>query len=362
MSKLFEPIQIRGVNISNRSWVSPMCQYSSEDGFSNDWHMVHLGSRAVGGAGLVMTEAAAIEPEGRISPWDLGIWKDEHISGLKKITNFIKSQGSTPAIQIAHAGRKASTKRPWQGRGKILKEDGGWIPRAPSSIAFDNESQIPEELSSEKVEEIINKFVLAANRSVEAGFSCIELHLAHGYLAHEFYSPISNTREDMYGGNFENRTIFGVEIAKRIRKEIGEEIPLIARISVTEYHDEGWDVNSSIEFSKKLKDSGVDMIDCSSGGNYSDQKIELKPGYQVPLSKSIKENVEILTGAVGLITEKDQAEEVLDNHEADVIFLGRELLRNPYWTLYASGEIDQWPLQYQRSFEGSKKINYIRED
>ena len=224
------------------------------------------------------------------------------------------------------------------------------------------EKKLEEELSGEKVEEIINKFVLASNRSVEAGFSCIELHLAHGYLAHEFCSPISNTREDMYGGNFENRTIFGVEIAKRIRKEIGEEIPLIARISVTEYHDEGWDVNSSIEFSKKLKDSGVDMIDCSSGGNYSDQKIDLKPGYQVPLSKSIKENVEILTGAVGLITEKDQAEEVLDNHEADVIFLGRELLRNPYWTLYASGEINEWPLQYQRSFEGSKKINYIRED
>ena len=362
MSKLFEPIKIREETRRNRAWVSPMCQSSSEDGFSNNWHMVHLGSRAVGGAGLVMTEAAAVEPEGRISPWDLGIWKDEHISGLKEITDFIISQGSTPAIQIAHAGRKASTKRPWQGRGKILTEDGGWVPKGPSAIAFDEESQVPEEISNDEVKKIINKFVLGAQRSVEAGFQCIELHLAHGYLAHEFFSPISNTREDEYGGNFDNRTIFGVEIAKEIRKTIGENIPLIARLSVTEYHDDGWDIESSVKLSKKLKDVGVDMIDCSSGGNYSDQKIDLAPGYQVPLSKNIKEKTEILTGTVGLITEKKHAEKILAKGEADVIFLGRELLRNPYWSLYAEGQIEKWPVQYQRSFEGSNKINYIREN
>jgi len=361
MSKLFDPIIIRGEKIRNKSWVSPMCQYSSNDGFSNNWHLVHLGSRAVGGAGLVMTEAAAVEPEGRISPWDLGIWKDEHIAGLKEITDFISQQGATPAIQIAHAGRKASTKRPWQGRGKVLIEEGGWTPKGPSPIAFDEESQIPSELSIQEIENIIEKFVIAAERSVEAGFKCIELHLAHGYLAHEFFSPISNQREDEFGGSFEKRTIFGIEIAKKIREKIDDAIPLIARISITEYHSEGWDTDSSIEFSKKLKAVGIDLIDCSSGGNYSKQEFNLEPGYQVPLSKRIRKEAEILTGAVGLITEFKHAEEILKNEEADVIFLGRELLRNPYWNLYATGEIDEWPVQYQRSFENSKKINYIRE-
>ena len=215
MSKLFEPIEIRGIEIKNRSWVSPMCQYSCDDGFANNWHLVHLGSRAVGGAGLVMSEAAAVEPEGRISPWDLGIWKDEHIKPLKDITKFISDQDSIPAIQLAHAGRKASTKRPWQGRGRIETKDGGWIPKGPSSIPFDEESQIPSELSSEEINEITTNFVKAAERSVEAGFKCIELHLAHGYLVHEFFSPISNIREDNHGGSLDNRTSIGVEIAKK---------------------------------------------------------------------------------------------------------------------------------------------------
>ena len=257
MTKLFKSIQIRGEKIKNRSWVSPMCQYSSKDGYANNWHMVHLGSRAVGGSGLVMTEAAAVEPEGRISPWDLGIWKDEHIDALKNITDFIKEQNSTPAIQLAHAGRKASTKRPWEGRGRIDKKDGGWIPKAPSPISFDQESQIPSELTIKEIEEIIGNFVKAAERSIEAGFRCIELHLAHGYLAHEFFSPISNTREDNFGGNFENRTIFGVEISKRIREKIGEEVPILARISSTEYHNNGWDIGSSIKLAKMLKKAGV---------------------------------------------------------------------------------------------------------
>jgi 2,4-dienoyl-CoA reductase-like NADH-dependent reductase (Old Yellow Enzyme family) len=360
MSKLFQPIKIRGEEIKNRSWVSPMCQYSCEDGLANNWHMVHLGSRAVGGSGLVMTEAAAVVPEGRISPWDLGIWKDEQIKPLKEITKFIKDQNSTPAIQIAHAGRKASTKRPWDGRGKLTKKDGGWIPKGPSSIPFDNESQTPTELSSEEIQNIIKSFVKAAERSIEAGFRCIELHMAHGYLAHEFFSPISNKRDDYYGGNIENRTIFGVEIAKKVRETIGTEIPLFVRISVTEYHKDGWSIDSSIALSKMLKDAGVDLIDCSSGGNYSEQSIKLEPGYQVPLSKAIKSNAKILTGTVGLITKEKHAEEILQNQEADAIFLGRELLRNPYWSLYSQNEIKAWPVQYQRSFENTDKIKYIR--
>ena len=362
MSKLFEPIEIRGIEIKNRSWVSPMCQYSCDDGFANNWHLVHLGSRAVGGAGLVMSEAAAVEPEGRISPWDLGIWKDEHIKPLKDITKFISDQDSIPAIQLAHAGRKASTKRPWQGRGRIETKDGGWIPKGPSSIPFDEESQIPSELSSEEINEITTNFVKAAERSVEGGFKCIELHLAHGYLVHEFFSPISNIREDNHGGSLDNRTSFGVEIAKKIRQKIGKNIPIFARISVTEYHPDGWDIESSVILSKKLKQAGVDLIDCSSGGNYFDQEIELKKGYQVPLSKSIKSQAEILTGTVGLITENDHAEEILNNNEADAIFLGRELLRNPYWSLYSQEDIKAWPLQYQRSFESIGNIKYVRKN
>ena len=361
MSKLFQPIKIRGEEIKNRSWVSPMCQYSCEDGFANNWHMVHLGSRAVGGSGLVMTEAAAVTPEGRISPWDLGIWKDEQINPLKEITKFIKEQNSTPAIQIAHAGRKASTKRPWDGRGKITENDGGWTPKGPSAIPFDNQSEVPEELSSYEIQETIKSFVKAAERSIEAGFRCIELHMAHGYLAHEFFSPISNTRKDNHGGNIENRTFFGVDIAKKVREKIGNKIPLFVRISVTEYHKDGWTIDSSIALSKMLKKVGVDLIDCSSGGNYSEQSIKLEPGYQVALSKAIKSNAEILTGAVGLITEDNHAENILQNEEADAIFLGRELLRNPYWSLYSQNEIKAWPLQYQRSFENIDKIKYIRE-
>ena len=351
MSKLFDPIKIRGEEIKNRSWVSPMCQYSCEDGYANNWHMVHLGSRAVGGAGLVMSEAAAVEPEGRISPWDLGIWKDEHIEPLKEITKFISEQGSTPAIQLAHAGRKASTKRPWQGRGKIESKDGGWIPKGPSSIPFDDESQEPIELTIEEINDIKSKFVDSAQRSIEAGFKCIELHLAHGYLVHEFFSPISNIREDSYGGTIENRTSFGVEIAKEIRKKIGDKIPIFARISVTEYHPNGWDIESSILLSKKLREVGVDLIDCSSGANYSEQEIKLKPGYQVNLSQQIKNQANILTGAVGLITEPKHADLILESKEADAIFMAREYLRNPYWALYAEKNKESWPLQYQRSID-----------
>jgi len=350
MSKLFEPIQIRDENIKNRAWVSPMCTYSSEDGMANDWHLVHLGSRAMGGAGLVMMEATAVSPEGRISPWDMGLWKDDHIIPMRKITNFITNSDSTPAIQLAHAGRKASTNRPWSGGGNIDISSGGWEPVAPSKIPFSEKSLIPNELNSNDISKIIDDFVNASQRAIEAGFKIIELHFAHGYLIHEFLSPISNSREDSYGGNFNNRTLLAKTIARKVRDAVGDDVPIFARLSVTEYFPgNGWDTNSSIKLSESLKSCGVDLIDCSSGANYSEQKIELKPGYQVGLSEAIKNQVDILTGAVGLITEYEHAEEILNNNQADAIFMAREYLRNPYWALNAEQNKDSWPLQYQRS-------------
>lgn len=350
MSKLFEPIQIRDENIKNRAWVSPMCTYSSEDGMANDWHLVHLGSRAMGGAGLVMMEATAVSPEGRISPWDMGIWKDDHIIPMKKITNFITNSNSTPAIQLAHAGRKASTNRPWMGGGNIDRVSGGWKPVAPSEIPFSKKSLVPKELTLNEISKIIDDFVNASKRAVEAGFKVIELHFAHGYLVHEFLSPISNSREDSYGGNFDNRTLLAKSIASKVREAIGDDIPIFARLSVTEYFPgNGWDTNSSVKLSDDLKSCGVDLIDCSSGANYAEQQIELKPGYQVGLSEAIKNKVDILTGAVGLITEYEHAEEILNNNQADAIFMAREYLRNPYWALNVEQNKDSWPLQYQRS-------------
>ena len=349
MVKLFDPINIRGELIKNRAWVSPMCTYSSNEGKATDWHLVHLGSRAIGGAGLVMVEASAVTADGRISPWDMGIWDNEHINPLKKITEFIKSCGATPAIQLAHAGRKASTDRPWLGGKSVGLDNGGWNPKAPSSIQFNGDSLLPDELSVNEIKNVISSFVDAAKRSVEAGFRAIELHFAHGYLVHQFLSPLSNIREDDYGGSFDSRILFALEIASAVRKEIGNGIPLFARLSVTEYFTEGWNVQDSINLSIELKKCGIDLIDCSSGGNYSDQKIELKPGYQVHLSESVRKEAEILTGAVGLITESFQAQDILDNNQADVIFMAREYLRNPYWALNAEKNRNSWPLQYQRS-------------
>ena len=353
MSRLFSSITIRGQKIKNKCWVSPMCQYSSEDGFSNNWHLVHLGSRAAGGAGLVMTEAAAISPEGRISPNDLGIWKDEHIEGLLKITNFIKDMNSIPAIQIAHSGRKGSTHKPWEGGYSVSDNEGGWRPVGPSPIPFDNNSVTPKELSVSEIKDLEIKFADSAKRSENAGFKCIELHMAHGYLVHEFLSPISNKRQDNYGGSFDNRIRFALNIVKKVRDAISENTLLLVRISATDYADNGWDENQSVELSKKFKDLGVDLIDCSSGGNYSEQEIVAEPNYQVSFSKKIKKEADILTGAVGLITEPNQAEKILTDNEADVIFMGRELLRNPYWPLNAMKEMDgdnNPPNQYLRSF------------
>ena len=353
MSRLFSSITIRGQEIKNKCWVSPMCQYSSEDGFSNNWHLVHLGSRAAGGAGLVMTEAAAISPEGRISPNDLGIWKDEHIEGLLKITNFIEDMNSIPAIQIAHSGRKGSTHKPWEGGYSVSDNEGGWRPVGPSPIPFDNNSVTPKELSVSEIKDLEIKFADSAKRSENAGFKCIELHMAHGYLVHEFLSPISNKRQDNYGGSFDNRIRFALNIVKKVRDAISENTLLLVRISATDYADNGWDENQSVELSKKFKDLGVDLIDCSSGGNYSEQEIVAEPNYQVSFSKKIRKEADILTGAVGLITEPYQAEKILTDNEADVIFMGRELLRNPYWPLHAMKEMDGDnipPNQYLRSF------------
>tara|TARA_Y100001970_G_scaffold223212_1_gene274753 strand:+ start:456 stop:1517 length:1062 start_codon:yes stop_codon:yes gene_type:complete len=352
MSKLFESIKIKNEVIKNRAWVSPMCTYSSTDGMANDWHLVHLGSRAMGGSGLVMMEATAVSPEGRISPWDMGLWNDKQIEPMKKITKFISECGSTPAIQLAHAGRKASTNRPWLGGGNVSKNEGGWDPVGPSHIPYSDKSLIPKELKLVEIEKIVDDFVLSAKRSVEAGFKVIELHFAHGYLVHEFLSPISNHREDKFGGNFENRILLATTIASKVIEAIGNTIPVFARLSVTEYYPgEGWDLESSIKLSKKLKSIGIDLIDCSSGANYSEQKIEIKPGYQVEFSKEIRHQAGILTGAVGLITESTQAEEILESKGADAIFMAREYLRNPYWALNAEQNRDSWPLQYQRSID-----------
>ena len=352
-SRLFSPIKIRGVNLKNRIAVSPMCLYSSSNnGHPEDWLFVHLGSRAVGGAGLVISEATAVNPEGRISPWDLGIWGDEHISSFSRITNFIKSQNSVPGIQIAHAGRKASHEAPWNNGTEINKQNGGWQTVAPSPLSYSEEDSVPKELSNQEITQIINDFKNAAIRSIKAGFEVIELHFAHGYLVHEFLSPISNHREDKFGGNFENRILLATTIASKVIEAIGNTIPVFARLSVTEYYPgEGWDLESSIKLSKKLKSIGIDLIDCSSGANYSEQKIEIKPGYQVGFSKEIRNQAEILTGAVGVITESTQAEEILESNGADAIFMAREYLRNPYWALHAEQNKDSWPLQYQRSID-----------
>ena len=354
MSILFSPLKIRGLEVKNRCWVSPMCQYSSEDGFANDWHFVHLGTRAVGGAGLVMTEAAAVSPEGRISPSDLGIWKDEQIQQLKRITNFLKQQNCVSAIQLAHSGRKGSTKKPWENsENMVTQNDGGWTPVAPSPIAFDHQSDTPKELSIEEINELVSCFVKAAERAESAGFECIEIHMAHGYLAHEFLSPISNKREDEYGNNLKGRMKFPLDIIREIKKVISDKIILLVRISATDYVENGWDLNQSIEFCSELKNLGVDLIDCSSGGSSPAQKINPEPNYQVPFSSKIRKETGIKTGSVGLITDSQQAEEILKYNHSDVIFLGREFLRNPYWPLKAKNELDGEiiaPNQYKRSF------------
>ena len=330
-----------------------MCQYSSNDGIPTDWHLVHLGSRAVGGAGIVFTEATAVSQEGRISPDDAGIWNDVQVNAYKKITSFIKSQKSVPGIQLAHAGRKASTFSPWKGNGKVSVENGGWQTLAPSAIQFGDDYPSPKEMDYKDIKVIIDQFREAAKRSIDAGFDIIELHFAHGYLVHEFLSPISNHRTDNYGGSLENRCRFAIEIVKSVREVIPDATPLFVRISASDWVEGGWDIDQSVQLAKWLKDIVVDLIDCSSGGNVSNAKIPAGPGYQIPFSQRIKKEANILTGGVGFITTAEQAEQIIKADQADFVFLAREMLRDPYWALHAAKklnvELDNFPKQYLRA-------------
>lgn len=352
MALLFEPITLRGITLKNRIVVSPMCQYSSIDGFANEWHLVHLGSRAVGGAGLVFTEATAVNPAGRISPDDLGIWKNEHIAFLKKITDFLKENGAIAGIQLAHAGRKASNSSPWKGRKPLKKNQGAWETVAPSDIPFKKDYPVPKKMSKEEIKNLIKDFEDATQRAVQAGFQVFEIHAAHGYLINQFLSPISNQRKDEYGGSFENRIRLLLEIVRQMRFIIGPQAPLFVRISSTDWVEEGWNENDSVRLAKILKDHEVDVIDCSSGGNSFEQKIPLGPLYQVPFSEKIKKEAGIVTAAVGMITTAQECENILKEQKADLIIMARQLLREPYFPLHAARELGvdlPWPLQYERA-------------
>ena len=352
MAQIFDPLAIRGITLQNRIVVSPMCQYSSTDGFANDWHLVHLGSRAAGGASLVFTEATAVTPEGRISPEDLGLWKDEQIDFLARIVRFLKSQGTVPGMQIAHAGRKGSTQRPWIGSSKVTIEDGGWVPVAPSAVAFSETYPMPRALAKEEIRDIVAAFGATARRALEAGFQVLEIHAAHGYLAHEFFSPLSNFRTDEYGGSFENRTRIGREIVAAVRQVWPEDLPLFIRISATDWKEGGWDLDQAVELAKQLKPLGVDLVDCSSAGLVVDQKIVAGPGFQVPFAERIRRDANILTATVGLIETKEQVAEILAKNQADLVLMAREFLRDPYWPLRTARELKQkisWPAQYLRA-------------
>ena len=352
MALLFEPITLRSITLKNRIVVSPMCEYSSVDGFANDWHLVHLGCRAVGGAGLVITEAAAVSPEGRITPDDLGIWKDEHIPFLQRINEFIKAQGSVPGIQLAHAGRKASHHKPWKGGKALTEEEGAWQTLAPSAVPFTPLEPSPKEMTREDIQQFKTDFDHAVQRATRAGYAVIEIHAAHGYLLNEFLSPLSNKRNDEYGGSFENRARLLLEITKATRKTIGEDMPLFVRISATDWVPGGFDENDAVQLARLLQQQGADLIDCSSGGTSHEQRIPVSPMYQTPFAEKIKTETGMLTGAVGLITTATEAEEILSTGKADLIILARQLLRDPYFPLHAAKELGvdiPWPLQYERA-------------
>ncbi|MBM3943552.1 MAG: NADH:flavin oxidoreductase/NADH oxidase [SAR202 cluster bacterium] len=353
MSLLFSTFTLRGETIPNRVFVSPMCQYSSEtqDGKCGPWHVVHCGTRAVGGAGLVMMEATAVQAQGRITPWDLGLWSDNQIESFLPVVEAITQAGAVPAIQLAHAGRKASRHRPWLGGGLLSSAEGGWEIVAPSPLRFDEKSGMPAPLTTDEIQEVVAGFASAARRAVAAGMKVIELHMAHGYLGCEFLSPLSNTREDEYGGSLENRARFALQAAQTVRQAIPDGMPLFVRVSATEYVEGGWDVDECVQLCRWLKESGVDLIDCSSGGNSAHQRLKAYPGYQVGFAARIRHEANIPTGAVGLITAARQAEQILSDEDADVVLLGRELLRNPYWPIHAREELDGasgWPPQYAR--------------
>jgi 2,4-dienoyl-CoA reductase-like NADH-dependent reductase (Old Yellow Enzyme family) len=355
MAHLFDPLNLRGVTLRNRIVVSPMCEYSSEDGFANDWHLVHLGSRAVGGAGLVLTEATAVEARGRISPQDLGLWKDEQIEKLRHINRFLHEHGSASGVQLAHAGRKASTYRPWQ-RGEsatVPESEGGWQVVAPSALAFTDGYPEPNALTVEEIGGIVRAFGAAAQRALAAEFQVVEVHGAHGYLVHQFLSPLSNTRTDEYGGSFENRTRFALEVVAEIRRHWPENLPVFVRISATDWVEGGWTVDESVELSRMLRELGVDLIDCSSGGTSATAKIPTGPGDQTAFAERIRREAGIATGAVGMITAPEQADHIIRTGQADVVLLARELLRDPYWPLKAAKTLRQEvpaPPQYVRAW------------
>jgi 2,4-dienoyl-CoA reductase-like NADH-dependent reductase (Old Yellow Enzyme family) len=349
---LLSPFLLRSVVFPNRIGVSPMCEYSSEDGFANDWHLVHLGCRAQGGAGLVMTEASAVTPEGRISINDLGIWKDEHIAKLEQIARFIHSQGARAGVQLAHAGRKGSMTAPFGGERLLTEEEGRWEPLGPSAIAFSPNYAVPKALDVAEISGVISAFADAARRVDRAGFDFVEIHAAHGYLLHEFLSPLSNQRTDQYGGSFENRIRLLLEVTDAVRAVWPDHLPLFVRISATDWAEGGWSPDESVELARRLGEHGVDLIDVSSGGQVPHAKIPVGPGFQVPFAARIRREAGIPTAAVGMITEPQQADGIIANGEADMVLLAREMLRDPYWPLHAAsalGETASWPVQYLRA-------------
>ena len=353
MPHLFEPLYLRDVALSNRIVVSPMCQYSCQDGFATDWHLVHLGSRAVGRAAAVIAEATAVTADGRISPQDLGIWTDAHVDPLRRAFSFVAQQGAVPGIQLAHAGRKASTSQPWNGGKPISPAQGGWTPIfAASSLAFAEGYQAPQALSVAAIAEIVQAFAAAAQRAQSAGARLIELHSAHGYLLHSFLSPLSNQRTDQYGGSFANRIRFVCEVVVAVRQVWPEKYPLWVRISATDWTEGGWTVEESVELARTLQPMGVDLFDCSSGGNVAHAPIPVGPGYQVAFAERLRREAGVRTGAVGMITEPAQADQIIRAGQADVVILARQFLREPYWPLLAAralGHDIKWPLQYDRA-------------
>lgn len=352
MSRLFTPLDLRSINFRNRIFVSPMCQYSSRDGLPTDWHLVHLGSRAVGGAGLVMVEATAVSPEGRISPDDSGLWSDAHAEAYAPITRFIREQGAVPGIQLAHAGRKGSCSLPWLGGGPLGVEACGWQPLAPSAVPFNIGHPIPRALTPDELDGIEAQFRAATRRALAAGFQVVELHMAHGYLLHEFLSPLVNQRQDEYGGNLENRLRFPLRIARAVRGEWPDELPLFVRISATDWVDGGWDIGQSLILARQLKAIGADLIDCSSGFAVPDEPVPFGPGFQVPFAARVRAEAGIASGAVGLITEPFQAEQIVATGQADAVLLARQMLRDPYWPLHAARALQvdvAWPNQYLRA-------------
>ncbi|WP_326945015.1 NADH:flavin oxidoreductase/NADH oxidase [Amycolatopsis sp. NBC_01307] len=351
MSRLFSPITVRGLTLPNRAWVSPMCQYSATDGLPGDWHLVHLGQFATGGAGLVLTEATAVTPEGRISPQDTGIWSEAHTDAWRRVVGFVHAQGTSIGMQLAHAGRKGSTKRPWDGSGSVAASDGGWQSVGADDQPFGTYDPA-RPLSTDEVSALPAAFAAGARHALDAGFDLLELHFAHGYLVHQFLSPLSNSRTDRYGGDFEGRTRLALEITDAVRAEVGSSVPLFARLSSSDWTEGGWTIEDSVRLTKLLAERGVDLVDASSGGNTPNPDIPVGPGYQVPFAARIRTETGLPTGAVGMITDPEQAEEIVASGSADAVFLARALLRDPHWPLRAAnvlgGEV-RWPNQYARA-------------